>query len=75
MSSLLKRFKDLLSEYNGKEIETARFLDCCSDVFSILDYFGSTAFLPVKIDVYGNINKIRTKYTSNNGCSKLPILL
>jgi pleckstrin family protein A (phosphoinositide binding specific) protein 8 len=54
-----------LSEYNGKEIETSRFLDCCSDVFSILDYFGSTAFLPVKIDVYGNINKIRTKYTTD----------
>jgi pleckstrin family protein A (phosphoinositide binding specific) protein 8 len=54
-----------LSEYNGKDIETARFLDCCTEVFSILDYFGSTAFMPVKIDVHGNINKIRTKYTTD----------
>ncbi|CAF0867224.1 unnamed protein product [Brachionus calyciflorus] len=55
------RFSDIvLLENNG--IPTEYFLNCCSDVFSLLDSFGSTAFLPVKIDVYGNINKIKQKY-------------
>ncbi|RNA27201.1 pleckstrin homology domain-containing family A member 8 [Brachionus plicatilis] len=58
---VLIRFSDIaLLDNNG--IPTEFFLNCCSDVFSILDSFGSTAFLPVKIDVYGNINKIKQKY-------------
>jgi hypothetical protein len=54
---LNNRFQDIkLTENNG--IPSEHFLECCSDLFSILDNFGSTAFLPVKIDVYGNINVI-----------------
>lgn len=41
---------------DGNRIPSEPFLDCCAESFSILDTFGSTAFLPVKIDVYGNIN-------------------
>lgn len=41
---------------DNNEIPTEFFLSCCSDIFSLIDNFGSTAFLPVKIDVYGNIN-------------------
>lgn len=53
--SLLKRFIELeLTEDKGVPTET--FLNCCSDIFSLFDNFGSTTFLPVKIDVYGNIN-------------------
>lgn len=49
------RFIDIvLTENNG--VPTDQFLKCCSDIFSILDNFGSTTFMPVKIDVYGNIN-------------------
>jgi len=44
-------------------IPTELFLDCCADLFSLLDNFGSTAFLPVKLDVFGNINKLRNKYS------------
>lgn len=51
-------FEMKLLEDNG--IPSEPFLDCCAESFSILDTFGSTAFLPVKIDVYGNINVTRS---------------
>ena len=41
---------------NDNEVPTEYFLNCCSDLLSLIDNFGSTAFLPVKIDVYGNIS-------------------
>lgn len=47
------------------EIPTEYFLGCCSDIFSLFDNFGSSAFLPVKLDIYGNINKLKQKYSSD----------
>ena len=43
---------------SSNEIPTEYFLNCCSDLLSLIDNFGSSAFLPVKIDVYGNISVI-----------------
>lgn len=40
----------------NNEIPTDIFLSCCKDMFSLFDNFGSKAFVPVKIDVNGNIN-------------------
>lgn len=47
------------------EIPTEYFLGCCSDIFSLFDNFGSSAFLPVKVDIYGNINKLKQKYSGD----------
>lgn len=47
------------------EIPTDYFLSCCSDIFSIFDNFGSTAFIPVKVDIYGNISKLKQKYSTD----------
>jgi len=47
------------------EIPTEYFLGCCSDIFSLFDNFGSSAFLPVKVDIYGNINKLKQKYSTD----------
>lgn len=47
------------------EIPTEFFLGCCSDIFSLFDNFGSSAFLPVKVDIYGNINKLKQKYSAD----------
>jgi pleckstrin family protein A (phosphoinositide binding specific) protein 8 len=55
------RFIDLKLTLND-EIPTDSFLNCCSDLLSLIDNFGSSAFIPVKIDVNGNIQKLRQKY-------------
>lgn len=52
-----------LTENN--EVPTELFLDCCSDLLSLIDNFGSSAFVPVKIDVNGNIQKLRQKYSKD----------
>jgi hypothetical protein len=56
-----KLFKNIISFHKmqliqNNEIPTEYFLGCCTDIFSLIDNFGSSAFIPVKVDIYGNIN-------------------
>ncbi|KAJ2724307.1 hypothetical protein GGI07_002081 [Coemansia sp. Benny D115] len=46
-------------------IDTVQFLEAASGVVMLFDVLGSTAFLPVKTDLNGNIAKIRAKYDSD----------
>jgi len=47
-------------------IPTAGFLDACQGIGEFVGFLG-TAFLPVKNDVLGNVNKVRIKYESSPG--------
>lgn len=47
------------------EIPTDHFLLASGDFLPILDKLGSKAFSPVKMDINGNIRKIRLKYETN----------
>jgi len=42
-------------------ISTSEFLEAAEEVLSIFDVLGSVAFIPVKTDMNGNINKIRDR--------------
>lgn len=80
---LIKDYKYTLNVYfrfieieltEDKGVPTEFFLNCCSEIFALFDNFGSTTFLPVKIDVYGNINvctflaiKILSNFRSQRG--------
>uniref|UniRef100_T1J5J3 Pleckstrin homology domain-containing family A member 8 n=1 Tax=Strigamia maritima TaxID=126957 RepID=T1J5J3_STRMM len=46
-------------------IPTKIFLEACRSLTSIFDILGSTTFLPVKLDLNGNINKLYKKYEKN----------
>jgi len=46
-------------------IPTEPFLLASGDFLPILDKLGSKAFQPVKMDISGNISKIRTKYETD----------
>ncbi|KAJ1654700.1 hypothetical protein GGF44_005234, partial [Coemansia sp. RSA 1694] len=46
-------------------INTAEFLDAARGVVMLFDELGSTAFLAVKTDISGNINKVQAKYDSD----------
>ena len=46
-------------------IPTEQFLNASGDFLPILDKLGSKAFQPVKMDISGNITKIRTKYDTD----------
>jgi len=50
---------------NNVLIPTEPFLNASGDFLPILDKLGSKAFQPVKMDISGNIAKIRTKYDTD----------
>lgn len=54
----------LLSD--GDQIETNSFLLACSEIVPFFDKLGSTAFSPVKSDINGNIQRLRTKYETDH---------
>eukprot|EP00795_Rhopilema_esculentum_P013711 gene13711-4631_t len=58
------RFEDVAVVVDGR-IPTKTFLDACSAIVPVFDILGSTAFAPVKIDIQGNIKKIRTKFETD----------
>ena len=42
---------------------TEEFLNCSAAFFGLLiESFNSTAFIPVKMDVFGNINVLKKKF-------------
>ncbi|KAK8785168.1 pleckstrin homology domain-containing family A member 8-like [Amblyomma americanum] len=52
-------FIDLTS---SASIPTEPFLDSCRSILSVFDVLGSTAFVPVKMDIQGNIGKLQAKF-------------
>ncbi|CAH1789783.1 unnamed protein product [Owenia fusiformis] len=51
----------------GGGIPVLTFLEACHAVLPIFDKLSATAFAPVKMDIAGNIKKIRQKFTSDPG--------
>jgi len=47
-------------------IPTLAFLNACEGILPFLNKIGAKAFAPVKIDLQGNIQKLKTKYQSNS---------
>ncbi|XP_071822687.1 pleckstrin homology domain-containing family A member 8-like isoform X1 [Apostichopus japonicus] len=63
-SELQTKFSDIkLNQNDG--IPTSTFLDACVCIVGIFDALNGTAFAPVKMDINGNIRKIRQKYKSD----------
>ncbi|XP_065280531.1 pleckstrin homology domain-containing family A member 8-like [Dermacentor albipictus] len=46
-------------------IPTEQFLNSCRSILAVFDVLGSTAFVPVKMDIQGNIGKLQSKYDSD----------
>lgn len=59
-TSMLHSFTDIEMKEDGG-IPTSSFLDACDNLLPFFDKIGSTAFAPVKMDLQGNIKKVRTK--------------
>ncbi|KAJ2238276.1 hypothetical protein H4R99_006847 [Coemansia sp. RSA 1722] len=57
------RFNDVTVTDAG--INTDEFLRAAQGVVMLFDELGSAAFMPVKSDIEGNINKVRTKFLTN----------
>ncbi|KAK9709431.1 hypothetical protein K7432_009058 [Basidiobolus ranarum] len=62
-SQLKTNYKDVPVTTEG--IDTVGFYEASEEVVKLFDLLNSTAFTPVKTDLGGNVNKIRTKYTTN----------
>lgn len=63
-SELPTKFSDVKVDQH-KGIPTSTFLDACVCIVGIFDALSGTAFAPVKMDINGNIRKIRQKYKSD----------
>nr|XP_039273384.1 pleckstrin homology domain-containing family A member 8-like isoform X2 [Styela clava] len=59
-TAMLHSFTDIVLEEDGG-VPTTPFLSACDCLLPFFDLIGSTAFAPVKMDLGGNIKKIRTK--------------
>lgn len=46
----------------GDDIPTQSFLHACSEIVPFFDVLGSTAFMPVKSDINGNIQRLQKHY-------------
>lgn len=49
----------------GTSIPTEQFLNSCRSILAVFDVLGSTAFVPVKMDIQGNIGKLQARYDSD----------
>ncbi|KAJ2746232.1 hypothetical protein GGI20_001512 [Coemansia sp. BCRC 34301] len=57
------RFEQVTADEAG--INTAEFLDAARGVVMLFDELGSAAFVAVKSDISGNIDKVQAKYDSD----------
>ncbi|KAJ2891710.1 hypothetical protein IWW38_003506 [Coemansia aciculifera] len=57
------RFEQVTADESG--INTAQFLDAARGVVMLFDELGSAAFVAVKSDISGNIDKVQAKYDSD----------
>lgn len=62
-SAMEHSFTDLASSTAG--IPTEQFLQSCRSVLVVFDVLGSTAFVPVKMDIQGNIGKLQARFDSD----------
>uniref|UniRef100_A0A131YK40 Pleckstrin homology domain-containing family A member 8 n=1 Tax=Rhipicephalus appendiculatus TaxID=34631 RepID=A0A131YK40_RHIAP len=46
-------------------IPTEQFLNSCRSILAVFDVLGSTAFVPVKMDIQGNIGKLQARYDTD----------
>lgn len=46
-------------------IPTEQFLNSCRSILAVFDVLGSTAFVPVKMDIQGNIGKLQARYETD----------
>lgn len=69
-ASMDHSFKDIVLQEDGG-IPTSLFLGACDGILPFFNSIGSTAFAPVKMDVNGNINKLKTKYLTNTAKFKI----
>ncbi|EDO41182.1 predicted protein [Nematostella vectensis] len=65
MSFFARAKHQFLPVPENRRIETAPFLDACGEVVPFFDLLGSTAFAPVKMDINGNITKLRKIYETD----------
>ncbi|XP_033629528.1 pleckstrin homology domain-containing family A member 3-like [Asterias rubens] len=56
---------DSVCDSSDGSFKTDVFLDACAQVVDIFDMMGSSAFTPVKMDMNGNIKKLRQKYSTD----------
>ncbi|XP_072181029.1 pleckstrin homology domain-containing family A member 8-like [Diadema setosum] len=63
-STLPTKFSDVQIEPD-ESIPTQPFLDACTCIVGVFDALSPTAFAPVKMDVNGNIRKLRQKYSTD----------
>lgn len=54
----------LFPHLDDNKIPTAQFISACQGIGEFVAFLG-TAFIPVKNDVLGNVNKVRTKYETD----------
>lgn len=64
-TAMLHSFTDIVLEEDGG-VPTSPFLAACDNLLPFFDIIGSKAFAPVKMDLNGNIRKIRTKQESDS---------
>ncbi|KAJ2051924.1 hypothetical protein GGH13_008555, partial [Coemansia sp. S155-1] len=57
------RFEQVTTDETG--INTAEFLDAARGVVMLFDELGSAAFVAVKSDISGNIDKVQAKYDTD----------
>jgi len=65
-NSLEHSFLGISHGISDDGIPTLAFLNACDSILPFLNKIGAKAFAPVKIDLQGNIKKLRTKYQSNS---------
>ncbi|XP_038048806.1 pleckstrin homology domain-containing family A member 8-like isoform X2 [Patiria miniata] len=63
-SKMKPNFEDVQKDLDDG-VKTKLFLDACSQIVAIFDVMGSSAFALVKMDMNGNVKKLRQKYSSN----------
>lgn len=68
-SAMEHSFTDFASTAN---IPTEQFLQSCRSILAVFDVLNSTAFVPVKMDIQGNIGKLQARFDSDSArCATL----
>lgn len=63
-STMEHSFTDLASS-TSSNILTEQFLQSCRSILAVFDVLNSTAFVPVKMDIQGNIGKLQARFDSD----------
>lgn len=63
-SAMEHSFTDVASSATNN-IPTEQFLQSCRSILAVFDVLNSTAFVPVKMDIQGNIGKLQARFDSD----------